>query len=157
MLFEKDVDCDEEIVVEDSKRVFNRPISKKVVLLRLEEWVGENNITGEYQAGLKRNYSTVDHMFTLPAFVRKRFSLNRKLYVAFINFEKAFDSINIKLPWPILLKFGIKGKMYSCIKSMYTIVKVRVRCGQKLTDYIECTFDVSRVMFAVQFYSPFYK
>ena len=96
-----------------------------------------NNITGECQAGFKRNYSTTDHMFTLLALIQKQFSLNRKLYVAFIDFEKTFDSINRKLLWPILLKNGIKGKLYRCIKKMYNSVKVRVRCGPKLTDYIK--------------------
>ena len=55
--------------------------------------VEENNITGEYQAGFKRNYSTVDNMFTLLALVQNQFSLHRKLDVAFIDFKKAFDSL----------------------------------------------------------------
>ena len=46
--------------------------------------------------------------------------------------------------WPILLKIGIIGKMYRCIKSMYTNVKVRVSCGQKLTDYIDCSFGMKQ-------------
>ena len=65
-----------------------------IINSRLQEWVEENNLTGEYQAGFKRNYSTIDHMYTLMAFVQKQFSLDRKLYVAFIDFEKAFDTIN---------------------------------------------------------------
>ena len=83
-------------------------------------------------------------MFTLLAFVQKQFSLLRKLYVAFIDFGKAYDSINRKLLWPILLKKLINGKMYRRIKSMYSNVKVRVRCGHKLTDYIDCTFGVKQ-------------
>ena len=79
---------------------------------RLREWVEQNNITGEYQAGFKRGYSTIDHVFTLLAFVQKQFAASRKLYVAFIDFEKAFDSININMLWPILLKNGIKGKLF---------------------------------------------
>ena len=43
-------------------------------------------------------------MFILMAMIQKQFALNRKLYVAFIDFEKAFDSISRKLIWPILLK-----------------------------------------------------
>ena len=58
--------------------------------------------------------------------------------------EKAFDFINRKLLWPILLKNGIKGKLYRCIKSMYNSVKVRVRCGSKLTDYIKCGLGVKQ-------------
>ncbi|WP_419592448.1 RNA-directed DNA polymerase, partial [Thiolapillus sp.] len=111
---------------------------------RLREWVEQNNITGEYQAGFKRGYSTVDHMFTLLACVQKQFAANRKLYVAFIDFEKAFDSINRNLLWPILLKNGIKGKLFRCIKSMYNNVKARVRCGAKLTEYVNCTAGVKQ-------------
>ena len=43
---------------------------------------------------------------------------NRKLYVAFIDFDKAFDSINRNLLRPILLKNAIKRKLFGCIKSM---------------------------------------
>ena len=75
-----------------------------IINLTLQEWIEVNNITGEHQAGFKKNYSTIDHIFTFLAFVQKQFSLNHKLYVAFIVFEKAFDSINRKLLWPILLK-----------------------------------------------------
>ena len=103
-----------------------------------------NNITGECQAGFKRNYSITDHLFTLLALIQKQFSLNRKMYVAFIDFEKAFDSINWKLLWPIRLKNGIRRKLCHCIKSMYNSVKVRVRCGSKLTDYIKCTVGVKQ-------------
>ena len=115
-----------------------------IINLRLQEWVEMNNITGECQAGFKRNYSTTDNMFILLALIQKQFSSNRKMYVAFIDFEKAFESINRKLIWTILLKNGIKGKLYRCIKSMYNSVKVRVRCGSKLTDYIKRTVGVKQ-------------
>ena len=36
---------------------------------RLREWVEQNNITTEYQAGFKRGYSATDNMFTLLACV----------------------------------------------------------------------------------------
>ena len=46
-----------------------------IINRRLQEWVEEYNITGEFQAGFKRSYSTIDHIFTLMAFVQKQFSL----------------------------------------------------------------------------------
>ena len=115
-----------------------------IINYRLQEWVTENNITGEFQAGFKRNYSTVDHMFTLMAFIQKQLSLKRKLYVAFIDFEKAFDSVNRSIMWPILLKNGIKGKLFRCIIIMYNNVKARIRCRGNLTDYINCTSGVKQ-------------
>ena len=83
---------------------------------RQREWFEQNNITGEYQAGFRRGYSTTDHMFTLLACVQKQFAANRKLYVAFIDLKKAFDSSNRNLLWPILLNSGIKGKLFRCTK-----------------------------------------
>ena len=76
--------------------------------------------------------------------IQKQFALNRKLYVAFIDFEKAFVSILRKLLWPILLKNGIKGRLYKCVRSMYENVKAKIRCGAKFTDYINCTRGVKQ-------------
>ena len=59
-----------------------------------------------------------------------------------LDFEKAFDTINRTLLWSVLLNNGINGKLYRCIKSLYNSVKVRGRCGCKMTDYINCTFGV---------------
>ena len=117
-----------------------------VQLLIADYGNGSNKIIlpGSIKLGFKRGYSTNDHMFTLLACVQKQFAANRKLYVAFIDFEKAFDSINRNLLWPILLKNGIKGKLFRCIKSMYSNVKARVRCGDKLTDYVNCTAGVKQ-------------
>ena len=70
--------------------------------------------------------------------------MNRKLYVAVIDFEKAFDLISKKLLWPILLKNGIKDRLYKCVRSMYENVKARTRCGAKLTYYIDCTRGVKQ-------------
>ena len=84
-------------------------------------------------------------MFTLMAMIQKQFALNRMLYVAFIDFEKAFDSISRKLLWPILLKNGIKGTLYTCVRSMYENAKARIRCAAiKFTYYIKCTRGVKR-------------
>ena len=83
-------------------------------------------------------------MFVLLAFVQKQLSLNRKLYVAFIDLEKAFDSINRSILWHILVKHGIHGKLFRCIMSKYTRVKARIRCGDALTDYINCTTGVKQ-------------
>jgi hypothetical protein len=116
-----------------------------IINRRLQAWVEEIDLTGEYQAGFKAGYSTIDHIFTLLACVQKQFSNNRKLYVAFIDFQKCFDTINRQLLWPILLKNGIKGKILSCIKSMYVSVKARIKCSDgRLTESINCSMGVKQ-------------
>ena len=81
--------------------------------------------------------------FAMLATVQKELSLNRKLDVAFIDFEKAFDSISRKLLWPILQKQGIRGKLLRCAKSMHD-VKARVRDGVSLTESIHCIRGVKQ-------------
>jgi hypothetical protein len=115
-----------------------------VINNRLQEWVNLNNITGEYQAGFKKEYSTTDHIFTLLAAIQRQFANNQKLYVAFVDFEKAFDSVSRKLLWPVLIKNGIRGKLYKCVRSMYKEVKARIRSGGKLSDYVNCTSGVKQ-------------
>ena len=115
-----------------------------VINQRLQDWVNLNNITGEHQAGFKKGYCTIDHVFTLLAAVQKQFVNNQKLYVAFVDFEKAFDSISRKLLWPVLLKNGINGNLHRCIKSMYANVKARIRNGAMLTDFVNCTTGVKQ-------------
>ena len=46
-----------------------------------------------------------------------------------------------KLLWQILLKNGIKGKLYRSVKSMFDDGKARVRCA-KFCDFISCTRGV---------------
>ena len=83
-------------------------------------------------------------MLTPIAMIQKQFALDRKLYVAVIDFEKAFDSISRKLPWRILLKNGITSRLYKCVRSMFEDVKARIRRSAKFTDYINCTPGVKQ-------------
>jgi len=61
---------------------------------RLVTWIEENGSIGEEQAGFRRDYSTTDHIFTLFAVIQKYLLHKKKLYVAFIDFKKAFDLIS---------------------------------------------------------------
>jgi len=107
---------------------------------RLVVYIEENNSIGEEQAGFRRDHSTIDHIYTMFAIVQKYLLSNRKLYVAFIDFKKAFDLISHTQLWPILIKNGLNGRMYKAIKNMYDVVKIRVRCGNGagVTDVLFC-------------------
>jgi len=65
--------------------------SSKIYSYILTQWVEENSVIHEAQAGFRRNYSTVDHIFTLLTLVQKQLLNYGKLYAAFIDLKKAFD------------------------------------------------------------------
>ena len=51
------------------------------------------------QAGFRKGYSTVDHIHTLRQVIQKTEEYNRPLCLAFVDYEKAFDSIET---WAVL-------------------------------------------------------
>ena len=61
---------------------------------RLSEWAEVEEKILEEQAGFRAGYSTVDHIFSLYATVQKYLLKHTKLYLAFVDFKKAFDSVN---------------------------------------------------------------
>ena len=109
-----------------------------IINKRLSRWVEDYDVLGEIQAGFCKDHSTTDHIFTLFSMIQRHLLRNKKLYVAFIDFRKAFDFISHCKLWPILNKTGIKGKMLQTIQSMYRIVKPRFRNGNNVTEAFIC-------------------
>jgi hypothetical protein len=105
---------------------------------RLTDWAEKNNLIHEAQAGFRRQYSTIDHIFTLLACVQRQLLNHNKLYVAFIDFKKAFDFVDRVRLWNILQSMGVSGKMRRAIRSIYTVVKAKVRVGADVTDTFLC-------------------
>ena len=56
------------------------------------------------------------------------------MYVSFIYFRKAFDSVIHSKLWAVLKKKELKGKMYQAIVSLCNVVKSKVRGGNDLTE-----------------------
>jgi len=61
-----------------------------------------------------------------------------KFYVAYVDFSKAFGTIQHPILWNILLRAGVKGRMIRILKSMYSTIKACVRCGSSCTEYSDC-------------------
>ena len=78
-----------------------------IINKRFVTWTEETVSIGEEQAGFRRDHSTTDHIFTLFAAIEKYLLRKKKLYVAVIDFEKAFGLVSYKKLWPIRLKYGL--------------------------------------------------
>ena len=65
-----------------------------------------------------------------------------KLYCAFIDYRKAFDSVNRVLLWQKLLRNGIDGKMLTIIKNLYKNAKSCVRNGNTCSEYFSSNIGV---------------
>ena len=111
-----------------------------IINKRLSRWAEDHDVLGDIQAGFREDHSTINHIFTLFSMIQRQLLRNQKLYVAFIDFRKAFDFIAHDNLWPILSRTGIKGKMLQTIQSMCRIVKARAVSYTHLT--LPTTFTV---------------
>ena len=105
---------------------------------RLKQWSEENNIINDAQEGFRKGRSTINHIFTLHALIEKQFLSDSKLYVAFMDFRKCYDTINRNILWSVLLKSGVQGKMLRALRGIYSSVQACVLGNEGLSEYFQC-------------------
>ena len=102
---------------------------------RLNAYLEHYNVLCEEQAGFRKNYSTVDHIFSLKMLIDLYLAKGKKLFCSFIDYRKAFDSINRVALWQKLLSYNIDGKCFKIIHNMYDKAKSCVKANNKLSDF----------------------
>lgn len=78
------------------------------------------------QAGFRRGRSCVDQINTLRIIVEQCREHNTSLCLLFIDFERAFDSLNQHIMWQILAKYGIPDKLVEVIRELYDDSNLKV-------------------------------
>ena len=68
-----------------------------------------------------------------------------KLYVAFIDMRKVFDSVDCASLFLTVVKAGLSGLFLNAIKAMYRSVISYVRVHNKVTAFFDCPFGVKQV------------
>jgi len=61
---------------------------------RLNPYV--TDIIGDYQRGLRKGKSTMDHIHTIWQVAEKHYEFNKYLRLVFVDFKRAYDSISSK-------------------------------------------------------------
>jgi hypothetical protein len=80
---------------------------------RLNTFSDEFLLLNENQTGFRKKYSTLDNTFVIYGLFELLKLKKKKLFCAFIDFEKAFDTVWRDGLWYKLLMCNIKGKMYN--------------------------------------------
>ena len=106
---------------------------------RLTKWMDDHEKIVEAQAGFRKGYSVTDHIYTLSAIIEKYLSRKGgKLYVAFTDLRKAFDSVDRASLFLTLVKAGLSGPFLNTIKAMYRSVVSRVSVHNKVIFLFFC-------------------
>jgi len=105
---------------------------------RLKVFVEANNILCEEQVGFRSGYSTSDHIFTLHFVINMYLNKGKKLYGTFVDYRKAFDSIDRVALWRKLINSNINGAILRVIHNMYDMAKSCVKSGGNISDFFMC-------------------
>ena len=81
------------------------------------------------QAAYREGFSTEDHLLAVSLLVESCNEWNAELWLALVDFEKAFDTVEHEALWSTLRKQGI-GEEYVCLlKKLYSIQTATVNAG----------------------------
>lgn len=102
---------------------------------RLIDHFDDNDVIHEYQLGFKKGFRTSDNLFIVRSLIDKYSTKGQKLYACFIDFRKAFDSINHRKLLMQLKKTKIGSRIYNVLKDMYINQNnnVQVKIGDLLS------------------------
>ena len=112
---------------------------------RLYAWAENEEKISKEQAGFRKGYSTIDHIFTLITMVKSKLDSRRgdKVYVAFIDEKKAFDTVDRDKLWETLEKIT-SSKMVNILKAMCFWVQSCIRWGANISDFFACPQGVKQ-------------
>ncbi len=112
-------------------------ILPKLIDLRVRHNINEAD--SKEQAGFKKNFSTTDHLHTINLLLEKGKECQIPLHFVFIDYSKAFDSIEHNYLLEALRNHGLSNTLIQVIRDMYTNLKARV-----ITDREGEYFEVKR-------------
>ena len=92
-------------------------IFTRIILERIRAAVDEK--LRDEQAGFRAGRSCVDQIGTLRIIIEQSLLWQSPLYVNFIGFRKAFDTVDREVTWRILRHYGIPLKMVKIIQKLY--------------------------------------
>ena len=92
-------------------------VLNRIILERLK-WEVDKTLLRE-QSGFSQDRSFTDQIATLRITVEQSIEWNSSLYVNFVDYEKAFDSLDREALWKILLHYGVPMKLVIMIKNSY--------------------------------------
>ena len=91
------------------------------------------------QAGFRKGKGCIDQIFTLRNIIEQCLEWNAPLFISFIDFRKAFDSVHRVSLWNILQHYGLPGKIVALIKLFYE----KFECSVLLDNSVSESFPVN--------------
>ena len=89
----------------------------KIIANRISGTLDDHQSTN--QAGFRSGYSTTDNLFILQQLIEKSNEHQMNLFLSFVDFEKAFDSVEHPFLWLAMKEHGVENKYTRIIRKIY--------------------------------------
>ena len=104
----------------------------RIILDRMKDAI-DSRLRDE-QAGFRKERACTDQIATLRIIIEQSIEWQSSLYVSFIDFEKAFDSVDRQTIWNILGHYGVPEKIVRIIRELYNYFTCQVIHDGKLSE-----------------------
>jgi hypothetical protein len=98
----------------------------------------------EHQCGFRPQRSCTDQIFTLRKLSELSVEWQQRLYVAFVDLRKAFDSIARPALWAILRARGVPEQLVGVIRDLHSDTTCRVRVNGRRSRQFSMEFGVQQ-------------
>ena len=102
---------------------------------RLQQYVKHK--LPDVQAGFRKGRGTRDQIANICWIIEKAREFHKNMYFCFIDYAKAFDSVDHNKLWKILKKMGIPDHLTCFFRNLYEGEKATVRTGHGTTDWFQ--------------------
>ena len=109
---------------------------------RIHNDLEKRNVLGREQAGFRKNMGCTDQIFVLTSLISLYLARKKKLFLTFIDYEKAFDRVDHGLLWTKMQSVNINGRVLEVMRNLYQKTKACVRVNGELSDVFNSRMGV---------------
>ncbi|MFA0954709.1 RNA-directed DNA polymerase, partial [Klebsiella pneumoniae] len=112
----------------------------RLVIARVQEKTQQK--ISDVQGGFMPGRGCTDQIFTVQQIIEKCVAVRKKVYMAFVDLEKAYDRVDRECLWRVLEEYGVNGMLLGAIQAMYEGSKACVRVNGGLSEWFGVTAGV---------------
>ena len=107
----------------------------KILQARLQQYV--NRGIPDIQAGFRKGRGTRDQIANILWIMEKAREFQKNIYLCFIDYAKAFDSVDHNKLWKSLKEMWIPDNLTCLLRNLYAGQEETVRTGHGTTDWFQ--------------------
>jgi len=113
-----------------------------VLVTRFSHWSDRSGITSDSQNAFRAGRNCEQHVISLIEILRARRRQKRKTWMVFIDFAKAYDTVDHEALWGVLQHVGVPTRLVNLLREWNTGRTSRLRLNGELSEPFEMSIGV---------------